>query len=259
MTLVLPFWTSDRLGINAMVGKDNSNKRPPYPPFSQWQRLLNILRDDIQRHQLPSRIDNSYLKKLKINPSAESNLQSALAFLGLIDQQRHPTDILVKLLSSEGTQARDVLRKIVDAAYVPILDGLTPRSATPDHLAEKFKRGGSQDEVGRKGMTFFLGIAREAGIELSPQLKTRERQPNARSQRKKTPQATETPASPDSYPFPQAEQVPPLSRDQDDLIARLLAKFPDYNPEWDSEQVFLWRDSLTMILAEVRTRSPLPD
>lgn len=242
-----------------MVSKNNASKRPPYPPFSQWQRMLDILRDDFRGQQLPSRIDNSYLKKLKINPSAESNLQSALVFLGLIDSQRHPTETLVNLLSSEGAPARETLRKIVNAAYVPILDGLTPKSATPDHLAEKFKRGGSQDEVGRKGMTFFLGIAREAGIELSPQLKTRERQPNARSQRKKTSKATAALASADTRPSPPAQQAPPLSRDQDDLIAQVLAKFPDYDPEWDAEQVVLWRDSLTMLLAEARNRGPLPD
>ena len=161
-------------------------------------------------------------------------------------------------MASQGPETRVILREIVNAAYVPVLDGLTPKSATPDHLAEKFKRGGSQDEVGRKGMTFFLGIAREAGIELSPQLKTRERQPNARSQRKRTSQAVLTPAPVDGPPSPLAQQVQPAVYDEADLIARLLAKFPDYNPEWDAEQVVLWRDSLTMVLAEARNHQPLP-
>lgn len=242
-----------------MVGKENANKRPPYPPFSQWQRLLDALHDDFRRRHLPSRIDNSYLKRLKVNPSAESNLQSALAFLGLVDGQRQPTETLVRLLSTEGLEARAVLREIVNSAYVPVLDGLTPKSATPDHLSEKFKRGGSQDEVGRKGMTFFLGIAREAGIELSPQLRTRVRQPNTTSQRKKATQTISTPAPADGTPSPQTPQPQPAFKDQDDLIAILVAKFPDYNPEWDAEQVALWRDSLTMILAEARNHYPLPD
>ena len=242
-----------------MAGKENANKRPPYPPFSQWQRLLDTLQNDFRSRQLPSRIDNSYLKRLRVNPSAESNLQSALAFLGLVDGQRQPTEALVRLLSSGGLEARVVLREIVNAAYVPVLDGLTPKSATPDHLAEKFKRGGSQDEVGRKGMTFFLGIAKEAGIELSPQLKTRARQPNAPFQRKRTPQPVSTPSHVDAPASPQTQQKQPGLYDQDDLTAKLVAKFPDYNPEWDAEQVVLWRDSLTMVLAEARNHYPLPD
>ena len=158
----------------------------------------------------------------------------------------------------QGLEARTILREIVNTAYVPILDGLTPKTATPDHLAEKFKRGGSQDEVGRKGMTFFLGVAKEAGIELSPQLKTRERQPSTRSQRRRTSQVTLTPVPVDSSPSSQTEQQP-VPYEQADLTARLLAKFPDYDPEWDAEQVVLWRDSLTMVLAEARNHRLLPE
>ena len=125
-----------------MAGSEHGKRRPPYPPYSQWQRLLETLREDFARQHLPSRIDNSYLKKLRVNASAESNLQSALAFLGLVDSQRRPTDALRSLLSSGEDEAKGLLYKIVERAYVPVLDGLMLRSATPDHLAEKFKKGG---------------------------------------------------------------------------------------------------------------------
>ena len=242
-----------------MAGSENGKRRPPYPPYSQWQRLLETLREDFAHQHLPSRIDNSYLKKLKVNASAESNLQSALAFLGLVDSQRHPTDVLKSLLSSREDEAKGLLYKIVERAYVPVLDGLMLRSATPDHLAEKFKRGGSQDEVGRKGMTFFLRIAKDAAIQLSPHFKTpRDRQSGMRSSRKR--------AAPSSAPPALAPEVgvsepggghvePPHTSD---MVTKLLAKFPDYDPAWGEEQVHLWRGSLAFLMAEVRSHPRPP-
>ena len=242
-----------------MVGKENGNRRPPYPPYAQWIRLLETLKDDFQRRQLPSRIDNSYLKKLKVNPSAESNLQSALTYLGLVDGEKQPTPALKNLLPLDGEDLRSALRKIVQEAYGPMLRGLIMHTVTPDHLAEKFRKGGAQDEVGRKGMTFFVRIAKDAGIKLSDQLKTRERQPSVRSSRKKAPQnGPVTVPPPDPRPDP-AYIPPPDPSDNRDLMTRVLAKFPDYNPEWDQTQVELWRDSLALLMAEARNHYPPSD
>ena len=176
---------SGDLRTNVMMDKENGSKRPPYPPYAQWLRLLATLEDDFRSRRLPSRIDNSYLKKLKVNPSAESNLQSALTFLGLVDDEKQPTETLKRLLPLNGEEAQAALREIIGQAYAPMLKGLILHTVTPDHLAEKFRRGGSQDEVGRKGMTFFVKIAKDAGIKLSDQLKTRDRQPGPRAPRKK--------------------------------------------------------------------------
>ncbi len=235
-----------------MVGKENGNKRPPYPPYSQWLRLLETLKDDFQRRQLPSRIDNSYLKKLKVNPSAESNLLSALAYLGLVDGEKQPTPALKGLLPLDGEDLKSALRDIVQESYGPMLRGLILHTVTPDHLAEKFRRGGSQDEVGRKGMTFFVRIAKDAGIRLSDQLKTRERQPSTRTPRRRAQQVSLAPV-PAPQPSADPPDLPPADpSDNDDLTNRVLAKFPDYNPDWDETQVVLWRDSLALLLAEAR-------
>lgn len=242
-----------------MVGKENGNKRAPYPPYAQWLRLLETLKDDFQRRQLPSRIDNSYLKKLKVNPSAESNLQSALAYLGLVDGEKQPTPALKNLLPLAGEDYRSALRQIVQEAYGPMLRGLILHTVTPGHLAEKFRRGGSHDEVGRKGMTFFVRIAKDAGIKLSDQLKTRERQPSTRTPRRKAQQISTAPAA---APQPRSDpsQLPQADPwDNSDLMTRVLAKFPDYNPDWDQTQVELWRDSLALLMAETRSHYSQPD
>ena len=243
-----------------MAGSEHGKRRPPYPPYSQWQRLLETLREDYANNQhLPSRIDNSYLKKLKVNASAESNLQSALAFLGLVDSQRHPTDALKSLLSSGEDEAKGLLYKIVERAYVPVLDGLMLRSATPDHLSEKFKTGGSQDEVGRKGMTFFLRIAKDAEIQLSPHFKTpRDRQSGARGPRKRV-----APSSAPTAPAPEVRASEPVGGHVEpphtsDMMTKLLAKFPDYDPAWGEEQVHLWRGSLAFLMAEVNSHPHPP-
>ena len=235
-----------------MVGKENGNKRPPYPPYSQWLRLLETLKDDFQRRQLPSRIDNSYLKKLRVNPSAESNLMSALAYLGLIDAEKQPTPALKNLLPLDDEDFSSALRAIVQESYGPMLKGLLLHTVTPDHLAEKFRRGNSQDEVGRKGMTFFVRIAKDAGIRLSDQLKTRERQPSTRTPRRKTPQVSPPPVTA-SQPKADPSDFPLIApSDNSDMMARVLSKFPDYNPDWDETQVELWRDSLVLLMAEAR-------
>lgn len=237
-----------------MVTLDNGKRRPPYPPYSQWQRLLETLRHDAVRRQLPSRIDNSYLKKLKVNASAESNLQSALAFLGLVDAQRHPTDALKHFLSLEGPEARRMLKQIVESAYRPVLSGLLPNTATPDHLAERFKTGGSQDEVGRKGMTFYVRIAKDAGIGLSEQFRTRDRQPKTtRAQKKRSNPSRPAPAPPPQTLVPENDSPRQDAPYGNDMMNQLLDKFPDYDPTWDEEQVHLWRGSLAFLMAEVRS------
>ncbi len=256
--LNIPVCRTRHIRDNGMAEADNGKRRPPYPPYSQWQRLLKMLRDDFARQLLPSRIDGSYLKKLKVNPSAESNLQSALAFLGLVDGQRQPTDALKELLSREGDEAKGILRKIVEKSYKPVLDGLLPLTATPDHLAEKFKRGGAQDEVGRKGVTFYVRIAKEAGIALSAQFKTRERQPVTRTPRKRPP-----PSSPLSAAALEIRALEPTRAQVDtsptsDMMTQLLAKFPDFDPSWDEQQVHLWRGSLAFLMAEVRSHPRTP-
>ncbi len=237
-----------------MAATENGKRRPPYPPYSQWQRLLATLREDFAQQHLPSRIDSSYLKKLRVNASAESNLQSALAFLGLVDSQRHPTDALKSLLSSREDEAKGLLYKIVERAYVPVLDGLMLKSATPDHLAEKFKRGGAQDEVGRKGMTFFLRIAKDAEIQLSPHFKTpRDRQSGTRSSRKRAAPASVPAVRPPEPRVSEPVKVHSETPHNSDMMTRLLAKFPDFDPSWDEEQVHLWRGSLAFLMAEVRS------
>ncbi len=241
-----------------MAGADNGKRRPPYPPYSQWQRLLETLREDFARQQLPSRIDASYLKKLKVNPSAVSNLQSALAFLGLVDAQRHPTDALRELLSRDGNEAKGMLRRIVEKAYKPVLDGLLPLTATPDHLAEKFKRGGAQDEVGRKGMTFYVRIAKDAGIALSAQFKTRDRQPGTRTPRRRTPSPNLPPTIAPVPRVPESARAQTDTSHTPDMMTQLLAKFPDFDPNWNEQQVHQWRGSLAFLMAEMRSHPRPP-
>ena len=140
-----------------------------------------------------------------------------------------------------------------------MLKGMILHTVTPDHLAEKFRKGGVQDEVGRKGMTFFVRIAKDAGIRLSDQLKTRERQASTRSPRRKAPHISSSPAAaPQPNPDPSYLAQTDLS-DNSDLMARVLAKFPDYDPDWDQTQVELWRDSLALLMAEARSHYPQLD
>ncbi len=144
---------------------DKSRKRlPPYVSYRTFCSFLSGL-----QQQVPSRIDRSFWGDM-FSGSTGTQLMAALRFLNLIDVNGKPTPRLRPLASSTGETRAKLLREITTETYRFVLNGpLEVQNATYAQLAEVFNSSFQQaDDVRRKCIKFFISIASDAGIPLSP-------------------------------------------------------------------------------------------
>lgn len=226
---------------------------PPYTPYTTWLELIGWLRKG-----LPDRIDDSYLQYLRINQAMRSTVYTTLRFLQLVDEEDRPNDALAALVGSKGEEHRERLREIVNRSYKPILQNIRLKSATPDQLRDKFRERGANGDVVRKCFSFFVAIADDAGLDLSPHIPRRRRQPKGRMLKKSTPATVETPkvdqaANRDDPAWPDA-----VAKAVSSSLALILAKFPDYDVSWDDATAIRWRESVSHILATLKPEDEGP-
>ncbi len=152
-----------------------TDRLPPYASYSTWQKLL-----DAFGQFLPEQIDSSYYKGLKLSGSSLKSLRLALRYLGLIDDNDVPRDGLKRLIKARegasGEKKSAVLREILQHAYPALFspeDKLV--SATLGQLSTYFDGLGAKGQMLQKCMTFFLSLATEAELDLSPHLAGRSR------------------------------------------------------------------------------------
>ena len=236
-----------------MVQRPVTKGLPPYTPYATWLELIGWLRKG-----LPDRIDDSYLQFLRVNQAIRSTLYTTLRFLQLVDEEDRPNDALAALVGSQGEEHREKLREVVNRSYNPILRGIRLRSATPDQLRDKFQEQGANGDVVRKCFSFFVAIADDAGLDLSPHIPRRRRLAKGRMLKKNTPATVETPkvdqaADRDDLVLPDA-----VAKAASSSLALILAKFPDYDASWDDATAIRWRESVALILAALKPEDEGP-
>lgn len=209
---------------------------PPYVPYKTFKNFLEGV-----RVAMPARIDRSIMGSL--SGAIQSQLISALKYLKLIGPTDAPTDKLARLVNSEGAEHQKVLRDIVHTGYSFIFhDGFELARATPRQIEEQFGNVGATGDTVRKCIAFFIAISKEAGIPLSPHIKSRQRGPRQSSQRSRksngetvssqTNQNDESKSRPESLGWAQL----------------LLAKFPSFDPAWSPDVQAKWFDSFGKLM-----------
>ena len=236
-----------------MVQRPVTKGLPPYTPYATWLELIDWLRKG-----LPDRIDDSYLQYLRVNQAIRSTLYTTLRFLQLVDEEDRPNDALAALVGSQGEEHREKLREVVNRSYNPILRGIRLKSATPDQLRDKFQEQGANGDVVRKCFSFFVAIADDAGLDLSPHIPRRRRQTKGRMHKKSTPATAETPkvhqaADRDDLVLPDT-----VAKAASSSLALILAKFPDYDASWDDATAIRWRESVALILTALKPEDEGP-
>ena len=236
---------------------------PPYLTYATWQRLIESL-----QQYTPLRLDRSHLMDLGFSQSTALTIKAALSFLDLIDANNsEPTDRLLRLLKAEGEDYRGLLRETIKTAYQPVFGDLDLEYATLGQVQECFRRFGAENNVGHKCLSFFLGLAKDAGIALSPNLLTRSRlgavqkvvptvlparnrrgasspAPSSRRQSNKTRAAgsdyfaSKLPDFDPSWP----KEVRDEWFERFQTLVVLLDKFPPFNSEWPDELKVKWFD-----------------
>lgn len=117
---------------------------------------------------LPNRIDRTVFPSMA--GGVQSQLLAGFRFLGLIDEDDHPTDQLKKLAVPNEAGRREVLKAVLEARYSELFS-LDLTRATPAQIDERMSESyGVAGDTRRKAVRFFLAAVEYVGIEVSPLL-----------------------------------------------------------------------------------------
>jgi hypothetical protein len=206
--------------------------RKHLPPYVSYRTFYNFV-ERLQQH-MPSRIDRSYWGEL-LSGSNGTQLMAALRFLYLIDINGKPMEVFKRLVEAKAEQRTKLLHDITDDAYGFVLkSSLDLESATYSQLVEVFHSTYQlTDDVSRKCVKFFIALAGDAGLKISPFITKRTRSgTGTKSSSRKTVIRTNR-----NLIIPQEkDEVPHTSS----WHGMLLSKFPNFDPSWPDEIKMKW-------------------
>jgi hypothetical protein len=227
----------------------NDKSRKRLPPYVSYRTFRNFM-DGLQQ-RMPSRIDRSYWGDI-LSGSTGTQLMASLRFLGLIDEYGRPTTRLKPLAAAKGDQRDSFLRDMANDAYGFVLKGqLEPQSATYSELEELFHdRFQLTGDLSRKCLKFFIELANDAGIPLSPFITKRFRTAHGVTGTKTVTKRTSTRTS-RNLKNPQTPEEVPYQTPWDTM---LLTKFPTFDPTWSDEVKLKWFAAFDELLKRALAR-----
>lgn len=204
-------------------------------PYAVWKTLQNTIEKMAKEGSIPGRIDRSYLSNLP--GGAQSELQTAMKALGLVDDQFHPTDLLERLVQNEAERPA-IVKEILDARYAAVL-ALSP-SATQAQLEEEFRQKlGVSGSTLRKAVRFFLNAAKYADIPLSPHFKAPGTVPAGGAR----PRQRRTPAGGNDQQQQQQTPPPPPAQTLHPFIQGLVSTLPKPGTRLPMKKQEAWFDT----------------
>jgi len=231
---------------------DSDKSRKHLPPYISYRTFRNFM--SRLQQQIPARIDRSYWGET-LSGSTGTQLMAALRFLNLIDNSGKPANRLKLLASAKGDQQIDLLREITSEAYGFVLQSSFDfQNATYAQLEEAFHDTFQvTPDVCRKCIKFFISLAAEARMPLSPFMTKRFRWTHAstgttgakgvtKKARHRISQNTVIPHN--------LEEVP----EETSWNSKLLAKFPAFDPNWSEEIKLKWFTAFDELLKRYSTR-----
>jgi hypothetical protein len=203
---------------------------PPYLPYRSFTTYL----DGLRAFQ-PQVIDRSSMRSF--SGAIQSWLLNGLRYLNMIDDNGLPRQRLTQIAKASPEERKPMLRQLIEAEYGFLKDqGVDLGAATPRQLDLAFESMGAQGDTVRKCVAFFLAMAKDAGLHLSPLLaKSHRRAGSSRTngQTKRAHLASQTTAP----PAPVANTLlPPVSRTPAELLLAIL----DTEAMSDDEQAAVW-------------------
>jgi hypothetical protein len=221
----------------------NEQVRKRLPPYISYRTFLNFLEG--LREGIPSRIDRSYWGD-KFSGSTGTQLVSALRFLRLIDNNNTPTNLLRQLASNNEDQRTHTLQLICNDAYVFLLGStFDPEKATYAQLNEVFHDMYQvTEDVARKCIKFFIQMAQNAEIPLSPFILKRSRKMRTSNVGKRSAKNANVRANRNEVVPANARRITVKTSWEE----MLLMKFPSFDPNWPDEVKLKWFDGFEELL-----------
>lgn len=221
-------------------------------PYTAYQSVKTLIGTH-KEHGIPGRIDRTMLRNF--SGAVGSQVLTALRFLHLIDDAGHPQQSYRDLVEAYGSDFwKDELAKVLRQAYAPLFkQDLT--TASPGQFNEYFKNAyPCEGETLRKGTTFFLNAARDAGIPMSPYITSGMKQRTGGTGRRRALQRNgrgnggtqQDDAIHNNMPPPPPPVQTPVAAG--DLRGQLVGKFPQFDPEWDDKIKAAWFDGFKQLV-----------
>lgn len=237
-----------------MTNEKKPERLPPYVSYATWTKLMNGL-----ANFLPDVIDSSVYNQLRFSGSDTKKLRTALRYLNLIDENGNVLDKLrdlVRVYRGEGDSKVVVLKEIMHGAYPFLSDvSLNLATATWKQLTDKFEAMGATGDVQRLCISFFLHMATEAEMEVSPHLSSRAKSGLGRpsvarkARKKKQKEVQKEGETPKENQF--SAETERGRVDIDSTIAGVLQLLPKRGQKWNSESKRRFKVALEAVLDAV--------
>lgn len=221
-------------------GTEAREARRPYASPSNLTQVISRARS----RNLPDFIDGDFLRVAGIGDAVHGRVLEALRFLGLIHEDGKPTDTLIAISGASDEEYRRLLRGAIGEAYADDLArGIDIAQDTQAQIVDAFRRYQPRSQTGRMVM-FFLGMAREAGMEVAEAPRERSMRrtlpPNARTTRARSVPARgdkgrTSPPKPADHGFPQE-------------LAGLLNGLPDAATGWTKDRRDKFLEAFQVVL-----------
>ena len=223
-----------------MVSEKVRKRLPPYISYRTFRNFIDGLQQGI-----PARIDRSYWGE-RLSGSTGIQLMGALRFLGLVDTNGIPNDRLKQLVAAKGDKRAEILREITSETFAfLLLSSFDLQTATFAQLQEVFHYTFQlTGDVSRKCIKFFLALASDAEIPLSPFITKQFRLTHATTGTKPVTKRTSIRTNRNLVVPLEKEEIP----DQSSWNKMLLTKFPTFDPTWTEEVKLKWFEAFDELL-----------
>jgi uncharacterized protein YdbL (DUF1318 family) len=136
-----------------------ARQRRPYAATANVIAVLNRARN----RNLPETIGNDFLRIAGIPDAVFGRVTEAVRFLGLVNDDQTPSDLLRSIAAASDEEYRDLLATTIRTAYRDDFAQVDPGQDSQGQIVGQFQRYEPRSQVARMVM-LFLGLCREAAI-----------------------------------------------------------------------------------------------
>lgn len=227
------------------------------PAYVSYKTFKNFIETLTSKGGCPDKIDSSVLPTM--SGANQKHLISSLKFLKLINKEHYASVHLVQLIESGIAKNDDNIKKIlalvVKDAYAFLFENGFVERATTQQAETKFREYGVSGETVSKGLMFFIHIAGEANINISPHIqpykgkrRSTESKPKNDKNKRSTSKDTPPPIKDNNSKDSMQDKVSNMWREQ------VLSKFPVFNPEWSDEAQQKWQDNFCKLMEMIKEK-----
>jgi hypothetical protein len=144
---------------------DKQNQTNVNPPYISFLTFMNALQS-LTEHGVPGKIDGSVLSKF--SGGVQRQLYPALNFMGFIDENDYPTDLLQQYADADKNGQQSILKEIL-RSHFPEQITILP-NGTLQQIQDSFDYIDLKASVKSKCITFFLKMAEHSGFDISPHI-----------------------------------------------------------------------------------------